>query len=204
MTETLLHPPAAVHEPGGRPASAAAPWLGRSERASPLATRRSPVSTYRLQLHGGFSFQEARTIVPYLKALGATDCYCSPYFQARPGSTHGYDICDHNLLNTELGSDSDYEDFVQELAANEMGQILDFVPNHMAVDPATNHWWRDVLENGPASPFARYFDIDWDPVKPELKGKVLLPVLGDHYGLVLERGELKLRLEDGTLALRYG
>ncbi len=166
--------------------------------------RRLPVSTYRLQLHSGFTFRDARQLVPYLAKLGITDCYCSPYLRARPGSQHGYDICDHNQLNPELGTEEDYEAFVTELKNHQMGQVLDLVPNHMAVDPLMNKWWRDVLEDGPASPFACFFDIDWAPVKAELKGKVLLPVLGDHYGVVLERGELQLAMQDGALVLRYG
>jgi (1->4)-alpha-D-glucan 1-alpha-D-glucosylmutase len=165
--------------------------------------QRLPVSTYRLQLHRGSNFRDARAVVPYLARLGITDVYCSPYLRARPGSTHGYDICDHSKLNPELGSEEDYQAFVEELASHRLGQVLDFVPNHMAVDPGLNRWWRDVLEDGPASRFARYFDIDWHPVKPELDGKVLLPVLGDHYGLVLERGELQLAFKDGALSLRY-
>jgi (1->4)-alpha-D-glucan 1-alpha-D-glucosylmutase len=164
---------------------------------------RVPVSTYRLQLHHGFTFRNAAAAVPYLERLGITDCYCSPYLQARPGSTHGYDITDHTTLNTELGSEADFQALGSELRRRHMGQVLDFVPNHMGVDPVNNHWWRDVLENGPASPFARYFDIDWEPVKSELKGKVLLPVLGGPYGEVLERGELKLDFEDGAFVLRY-
>ncbi len=166
--------------------------------------QRLPLSTYRLQLHRGFTFRDATAVVPYLAELGITDCYCSPYFCARPGSTHGYDICDHNQLNPDLGSEADYQGFVDELAARNLGHVLDFVPNHMAVDPSRNRWWREVLEDGLASPFARYFDIDWFPVKPELHGKVLLPVLGDHYGLVLERGELQLAFKDGALVLRCG
>jgi (1->4)-alpha-D-glucan 1-alpha-D-glucosylmutase len=166
--------------------------------------RRLPVSTYRLQLHSGFTFRDARQLVPYLAKLGITDCYCSPYLRARPGSQHGYDICDHNQLNPEIGTEEDYEAFVTELKNHQMGQVLDLVPNHMAVDPLMNKWWRDVLEDGQASPFASFFDIDWAPVKAELKGKVLLPVLGDHYGVVLERGELQLAMQDGALVLRYG
>jgi (1->4)-alpha-D-glucan 1-alpha-D-glucosylmutase len=166
--------------------------------------RRLPVSTYRLQLHAGFTFQDARRLVPYMAELGITDCYCSPYLRARPGSQHGYDICDHNQLNPELGTQEDYDAFVKELQSHQMGQVLDLVPNHMAVDPLTNRWWRDVLEDGPASPFACFFDIDWEPIKAELRGKVLLPVLGDHYGIVLERGELQLAMQDGSLILRYG
>ncbi len=164
---------------------------------------RRPVSTYRLQLHGGFGFDAARRLVPYLSALGVTECYSSPHFKANPGSLHGYDICDHNALNPELGSEADYAAFCDALQAGGLGHIMDIVPNHMAADPLSNPWWRDVLENGPSSPFADFFDIDWQPVKDELYGKVLLPVLGDQYGRALERGELQLVLVDGALRLRY-
>jgi (1->4)-alpha-D-glucan 1-alpha-D-glucosylmutase len=165
--------------------------------------RRIPVTTYRLQMHAEFTFRDAAAVVPYLAQLGVTDCYCSPYMQARPGSKHGYDITDHSRLNPELGSEADYRAFVELLADRHMGQVLDFVPNHMGVDPVHNPWWRDVLENGRASAYARYFDIDWDPVKPELRGKVLLPVLGGSYGNVLDKGELQLAFEDGVFVLRY-
>jgi (1->4)-alpha-D-glucan 1-alpha-D-glucosylmutase len=164
---------------------------------------RIPVSSYRLQFHRGFRFADARELLPYLDALGVTDCYSSPFLKASPGSTHGYDICDHTQLNPEVGSEEDYAAFAAALAAHGMGQIIDFVPNHMGVDPAANPWWRDVLENGPCSPFADFFDIDWEPVKDELYEKVLLPILGDQYGLVLERGEMQLVFEDGTFTLRY-
>jgi len=164
---------------------------------------RQPVSTYRLQLHGGFGFTSARDLVPYLAQLGVTECYSSPHFKANPGSLHGYDICDHSALNPELGTETDYDAFCGALQAHGLGHIVDIVPNHMAADPRSNPWWRDVLENGPSSPFGDFFDIDWNPVKPELKGRVLLPALGDQYGCVLERGELQLRLEDGALHLRY-
>ncbi|MBI2834775.1 MAG: malto-oligosyltrehalose synthase [Acidobacteria bacterium] len=162
-----------------------------------------PVTTYRLQFDRGFGFADARHLVPYLAELGVTECYCSPYLKANPGSRHGYDICEHGSLSPELGSEADYEEFCTTLQARGLGHILDFVPNHMAADPRSNPWWRDVLENGPSSPFAEFFDIDWDPIKPELKGKVLLPVLGDQYGRVLERGELQLRFQDGALHLWY-
>ncbi|MGE5242941.1 MAG: malto-oligosyltrehalose synthase [Betaproteobacteria bacterium] len=164
---------------------------------------RRPVSTYRLQFGRQFQFADARELLPYLDELGITDCYSSPQLQATPGSTHGYDICDHTRLNAELGSDADYAVFCAALEARELGQIVDFVPNHMSCDPSANPWWRDVLENGPSSPYAGYFDIDWDPIKPELKGKVLLPILGDQYGRALERGELQLQFEAGSLRLRY-
>jgi (1->4)-alpha-D-glucan 1-alpha-D-glucosylmutase len=169
-----------------------------------LAPSRRPVSTYRLQLRSEFGFAEARAAVPYLARLGITECYTSPHFKANPGSTHGYDICDHSVLNAELGTDDDYQALCAALGGHGLGHIADIVPNHMAADPRSNPWWRDVLENGPSSPYAGFFDIDWRPVKPELFTKVLLPVLGDQYGRVLERGELQLHYEDGGLHLRYG
>ena len=168
-----------------------------------LTPRREPSSTYRLQLNESCPFATAADLVPYLWQLGVTDLYASPYLAARPGSSHGYDIIDHNMLNPELGTEADYERLVRALRAHGMGQLVDFVPNHMGVDPQANPWWRDVLENGMCSPYAHYFDIDWEPVKDELHGRILLPVLGDQYGRVLERGELTLAYEDGTLVLRY-
>jgi (1->4)-alpha-D-glucan 1-alpha-D-glucosylmutase len=162
-----------------------------------------PSSTYRLQFNHRFTFADAERVVPYLDRLGVSDLYASPYLMAQPGSMHGYDICDHRRLNPEVGTDEDYESLVEALRRHRLGQLLDFVPNHMGIDPDTNPWWRDVLENGQSSAYARFFDIDWDPVKPELKGKVLLPVLGDQYGLVLERGEMQLRFEGGGLRLDY-
>ncbi len=166
--------------------------------------RRLPLATYRLQLQPAFTFRDAAAIIPYLAELGISDVYCSSYLKAAPGSTHGYDICDYGTLNPELGSDADYQAFLDELSAHGMGHVLDFVPNHMAVEPVQNLWWHDMLEHGPASPFARFFDVDWDPEKPELKNRVLLPFLGDQYGAVLERGELKLVLEDGRLSVVSG
>ena len=164
---------------------------------------RIPVSTYRLQFNRQFTFQQAREIVPYLHELGVTDCYASPYFQARPESMHGYDITDHNKLNEAIGSREDYDAWIAELHAHEMGQVLDFVPNHMGIGESRNQWWMDVLENGPSSKYAPYFDIDWHPLKPELHEKVLLPILGDQYGRVLERGELQVHYDDGSFYLSY-
>jgi (1->4)-alpha-D-glucan 1-alpha-D-glucosylmutase len=129
--------------------------------------------------------------------------YASPYFKAAPGSTHGYDICDHNELNPELGSVEDFEAFARELQEHGMGQIVDFVPNHMGIANSTNGWWQDVLENGPSSAYAPYFDIDWNPVKDELAGKVLLPILGDQFGRVLERGEFRLDFDGGAFSVQY-
>ncbi|MGZ5120244.1 MAG: alpha-amylase family glycosyl hydrolase, partial [Burkholderiales bacterium] len=164
---------------------------------------RIPTSTYRLQFNRHFTFAQARGIVPYLHSLGVSDLYASPYFQARAESTHGYDITDHNKLNAAIGSREEYDAFVAELRAHEMGQLLDFVPNHMGVGEPLNQWWMDVLENGPSSAYAPYFDIDWTPLKSDLHDKVLLPILGDQYGRVLERGELKVRFEAGAFYLDY-
>lgn len=158
---------------------------------------RIPLSTYRLQFNRNFTFAQAAEIVPYLAALGISHCYASPYLRARPGSMHGYDIIDHHNLNPEIGTPEDYERFIAALHGNGMGQILDIVPNHMGVMGADNAWWLDVLENGEASNYAEFFDIDWEPLKDELQGKVLVPVLGDQYGIVLERGDLKLTFVEG-------
>jgi (1->4)-alpha-D-glucan 1-alpha-D-glucosylmutase len=163
-----------------------------------------PVSLYRVQLHSGFTFDDARALVPYLTALGITDLYASPVLTAGRGSTHGYDISDHERLNPELGGDDAYAALAQTLREAKLGLLLDIVPNHMGVDPDRNRWWRDVLENGPSSIYARFFDIDWTPIKPQLTNKVLLPILGDQYGRVLERGELKLAFENGALVVIYG
>jgi (1->4)-alpha-D-glucan 1-alpha-D-glucosylmutase len=164
---------------------------------------RIPSSTYRLQFNRQFTFTEAREIVPYLDALGISDCYASPYFQARAESLHGYDITDHNKLNAAIGSRADYDAWIADLHAHGMGQIVDFVPNHMGIGEPLNLWWMDVLENGPSSFHAPYFDIDWKPLKSDLQDKVLLPILGDQYGRVLERGELQVRFDAGAFFLRY-
>ena len=164
-----------------------------------------PRATYRLQLHREFTFADATRLVPYLAALGVSHVYCSPYLRARAGSRHGYDIVDHAALNPEIGDRAAFDRFAQALTDHAMGQIVDVVPNHMAVMGSDNAWWMDVLENGQASVYADYFDIDWHPPDPDLAGKVLVPVLGDHYGRVLEKGELQLRYETetGAFAVRY-
>ena len=164
-----------------------------------------PIATYRLQFNREFTFRDAAQLVPYLAQLGISHCYASPYLRARPGSMHGYDIIDHNSLNPEIGTPEEYEQFVSALHEHGMGQILDIVPNHMGVMGSDNAWWLDVLENGEASAYADFFDIDWDPIKDELQGKVLVPVLGDQYGNVLENGELKLVFdaERGEFSINY-
>jgi (1->4)-alpha-D-glucan 1-alpha-D-glucosylmutase len=177
----------------------------RHKTARMLAERwRNPGSTYRLQFHSGFTFRDAARIAPYLSALGVTHCYASPYLKARPGSTHGYDIVDHGSLNPEIGSEEDYNAWIAALAENGLRQIADIVPNHMGVGSNDNAWWNDVLENGPASRFAGYFDIAWRAsARPELQDKVLLPVLGEPYGEALEAGQLPLRFENGALSVYY-
>jgi (1->4)-alpha-D-glucan 1-alpha-D-glucosylmutase len=152
-------------------------------------------ATYRLQFHQGFTFRDAAALVPYLAQLGISHVYASPLMEARAGSTHGYDIVNHNRLNPEIGSDDDFHAFTAALRAHGMGLILDIVPNHMGIGGADNAWWLDVLEWGAASPYAAYFDITWDALREDLKGRVLLPVLGDQYGAVLERGEIALRFD---------
>jgi (1->4)-alpha-D-glucan 1-alpha-D-glucosylmutase len=164
---------------------------------------RVPVSTYRLQLNAQQTFAQAAEVTAYLHSLGVTDLYVSPSFTAAPGSQHGYDICDHRHINPELGGESGFAALAETLRGLGMGLLLDFVPNHMGADPMANPWWRDVLENGPSSPYARFFDIDWQPIKPELRNKVLLPVLGDQYGSVLDRGELRVELASGAFSLAY-
>jgi len=164
-----------------------------------------PRATYRLQLNHEFTFTQAIEIVPYLASLGISHCYLSPCLKARPGSMHGYDIVDHNSFNPEIGSAEDFDRLVRTLREHKMGLILDIVPNHMGVMGSDNIWWLDVLENGESSVYADFFDIDWEPLKDELHGKVLVPVLHDHYGAVLESGELKLTFhpERGEFDISY-
>ncbi len=169
------------------------------------AAVRIPLATYRLQFSRDFSFADATRLVPYLAALGISHVYCSPCFKARPGSRHGYDIIDHNAFNPEIGGAADFEQFAAALKANGMGLMLDLVPNHMGVLGADNAWWLDLLENGEASAYADYFDIEWNPLKDELRGKVLLPVLGAPYGEVLDSGQLVLvfAAEQGEFSIIY-
>lgn len=164
---------------------------------------RIPLATYRVQLNRDFSFADAARTVPYLHTLGIDDCYTSPYLKAAPGSRHGYDVVDPTTLNPELGSGDEYDAFIAALARHGMGHVLDVVPNHMGIGASANPWWLDVLENGPSSPYAAFFDIDWHPVKLELNEKVLLPILGDLYGASLENQEIQLEYSDGAFTLRY-
>ena len=185
------------------PASPLADRLFDAERQA-LADHppRRPVSTYRMQLHKGFPLAQARAVVPYLHDLGVVDAYLSPFLDARPGSTHGYDVFDHSRINPEVGDDAEHARFAAALAERGMGRVLDIVPNHMGIK-GPNRYWLDVLELGPYSPYASFFDIDWHPVKDELEGRVLLPILEDHYGRVLEDGKLAVEREGGRFFLHY-
>src|ERR1700684_3554383 len=165
--------------------------------------RRMRAATYRVQLHAGFTVDDAAAVVDYLAALGVSHLYCSPYLQAAKGSTHGYDVIDHGRLNDELGGAAAHSRRVARLARAGLGQVLDIVPNHMALAGRANTWWWDVLENGPSSRYASHFDIDWDPPQHKLAGTVLMPVLGDHYGRVLEAGELAVERQGGSFTVRY-
>jgi (1->4)-alpha-D-glucan 1-alpha-D-glucosylmutase len=167
---------------------------------------RVPVATYRVQFSLGFRFSDARNLVPYLHDLGITDLYASPRFKARKGSSHGYDVADPERVNSELGTEEEFDELVQRLRHYDMGLVLDIVPNHMAASPE-NPWWMDVLENGESSDYASFFDIDWHPATTKAaflqENKILLPVLGDLYGRVLENQELSLKLDERGFFVRY-
>lgn len=159
---------------------------------------RRPGATYRVQVNRGFRLDDVVGLLDYLHDLGITDVYFSPYFEARPGSTHGYDVFDHSRINPEIGDDSAHRRLLRRLADRNMGRVLDIVPNHMGVAGA-NRYWLDVLELGPQSASANFFDIEWNPVKEELHNRVLLPILGDLYSKVLEGGSIELGRDEGTL-----
>ena len=152
---------------------------------------RTPKSTYRLQLQKDFTFDDAAGIAEYLRELGVSHVYSSPYLQAAPGSTHGYDVVDHRRVNEELGGEAAHKRFSDKLVETRLGQVLDIVPNHMSLGRENHYWW-DVLENGPSSRYASFFDIDWQPQEERLRDKVLVPVLGDQYGRVLQSGGIKV------------
>jgi (1->4)-alpha-D-glucan 1-alpha-D-glucosylmutase len=169
---------------------------------TPGAEARVPWSTYRVQMHAGFTFADAEAILPYLKQLGIGDFYASPIFEARPGSMHGYDVTRHDRLNPELGGDEGFARFAAGLKEQGLGLLLDIVPNHMGVGN-DSLWWQDVLENGRASQYASYFDIDWNPLNPDMKDKLLLPILGGQYGDELEAKRIQVVLLDGRLRVKY-
>src|SRR4051812_22273977 len=159
-------------------------------------------ATYRVQLRKEFGFNDVAALANYLHRLGVSHLYSSPYLQAAPGSTHGYDVIDHSRVNAELGGEEGHERMCATLGQHELGQVLDIVPNHMAITSG-NRWWWDVLENGPSSQYASYFDVDWDPPEAKLRNTVLMPILGDHYGRVLEAGEFRLERDGGGFTVHY-
>jgi (1->4)-alpha-D-glucan 1-alpha-D-glucosylmutase len=163
----------------------------------------TPRATYRVQLTPDFGFDHAAAIAGYLARLGISHLYSSPVLQAAPGSTHGYDVVDHSRVNVELGGEQGHARLGRALGANGLGQVLDIVPNHMAIAGHHNRWWWDVLENGRSSRYATYFDVAWDPPERKLRDTILMPILGDHYGRVLEAGQLRLDREGVRLVVRY-
>jgi len=172
------------------------------EVAAELAAARLPLAVYRVQLYKGFPFEAAAAVAGYLHELGITDLYTSPILTAAPGSMHGYDVVDHGRISDELGGEEGYDRLAAALRASCLGHLLDIVPNHMGLSSG-NALWLDLLENGPSAQAARFFDVEWHPVKEELYDKVLVPVLGDRYGAVLERGEIQLELASGAFRVRY-
>ncbi|MGH9069436.1 MAG: alpha-amylase family glycosyl hydrolase, partial [Acidimicrobiales bacterium] len=165
--------------------------------------RPAPLSTYRVQLRPGWGFDQVAGLADYLAALGVSHVYCSPYLQAAPGSTHGYDVVDPTRPNAELGGAGGHRRMGEALAEAGLGQVLDLVPNHMAITGPENAWWWDVLENCPSSVYASYFDVDWDPPEVKLRNLVLMPILGDHYGRVLDAGQLTLERTESSFLVRY-
>ena len=163
---------------------------------------RVPLSTYRVQMHKDFTFANGRGIAGYLRQLGIGDFYSSPIFEARPNSMHGYDVTRHDRLNPELGGAEGFESFSAELQRHELGLLLDIVPNHMGVGN-DSIWWQDVLENGHASLYSEYFDIDWKPSKSALRNKLLLPILGNQYGTELESKHIQVSIDDGRALIHY-
>ncbi len=162
-----------------------------------------PSATYRVQFGPAFTFDDAAVIIGYLASLGISHLYCSPIQRAASAGSAGYDIVDHARFNEVLGGEAGYRRLTGALTTHGMSQLLDIVPNHMALAGKANAWWWDVLENGPASRYAGYFDIDWDPPERKLTATVLMPVLADRYGRVLEAGELTIRREGGSFTVAY-
>ena len=163
-----------------------------------------PLATYRVQMRAEFGFDDAAAIADYLRALGVTHLYSSPYLQAGKGSTHGYDVLDHSQPNAELGGTEAHARLCRALGEARLGQILDIVPNHMSIaSPQQNKWWWDVLENGQSSRYAGYFDVDWNPAEEKLRDTVLMPILGDHYGREVEAGHVQLSRVGGGFAFHY-
>lgn len=164
---------------------------------------RIPIATYRLQLHSDFGFDAASSIADYIRELGISHVYCSPYLQAAPGSQHGYDVVDHHKVNKELGGAEAHDRFSKRLGECHLGQVLDIVPNHMAISGRRNRLWWDVWENGPSSRYSPYFDINWQARDEKLRNKLLIPVLGDHYGRALSKGDIQLKRRGGEFFVQY-
>src|SRR4029079_10451057 len=169
-----------------------------------MNAERIPTATYRLQFNRRFTFRDALALIEYLDALGISEVYASPLTPPRPGSPHGYDVIDPTRLNPELGSREEFEAFTQALASRGMGLILDVVPNHMCATDPGNRWWQHVLERGPSSPYAKYFDINFHPAKIDLTEKILLPILGDQFGRILESQQIQVHSDPGEFYARYG
>ncbi|HEY8840948.1 MAG TPA: alpha-amylase family glycosyl hydrolase [Candidatus Dormibacteraeota bacterium] len=163
----------------------------------------TPRCTYRLQLSKAFPFEAAGACVEYLSLLGVSHVYCSPILQAGPGSSHGYDVVDPGRISDELGGETGFRRWSTVLGEHELKLLMDVVPNHMSTAGRGNPWWWDILRNGKSSPYAGYFDIDWEPPMSSLKGKVLLGVLGDRYGRELEAGRLTLDRQGDEVVVRY-
>jgi (1->4)-alpha-D-glucan 1-alpha-D-glucosylmutase len=179
---------------------------GMAELLAELAEKQRrirPGAAYRVQFNHIFRFADGLRWLPYWRRLGVTTLYASPILAAHTGSAHGYDIIDHNHINPEIGSEEELNELLRELKLRGMGLLLDVVPNHMGVGYGTNRWWHDVLENGRSSQFANFFDIDWNPLKPELRDKVLLPILGNQYGEELEAGRIRLAYGNDGFRIEY-
>jgi (1->4)-alpha-D-glucan 1-alpha-D-glucosylmutase len=169
---------------------------------NPSLRARIPRATYRVQFGKSFTFRQSLELVPYWDELGISDLYASPFFKPCDVEGAGYDVCDHSRFNPAIGTREGFEVLSASLREHSMGLLLDVVPNHMGISGG-NPWWMDILENGPSSPYSCFFDIDLQPVKPELTNKVLLPILEDQYGKVLEDGKFELRLEEGAFSIYY-
>jgi (1->4)-alpha-D-glucan 1-alpha-D-glucosylmutase len=161
-----------------------------------------PAATYRLQLRLEFPFAEAGAQIAYLRQLGMSHCYCSPILMSTPGSTHGYDVNDYRRIDPDLGGEEGFAQFAATVKAHGMRILLDFVPNHMGINGGRNPWWLDVLECGPHSPYAEFFDIDWRDLH-DRQPRVLVPILDDQYGVVLEQGRFAIVYDGGEFELRY-
>lgn len=161
------------------------------------------VCTYRVQLHRGWDFEAAAGIAEYLAELGVSHLYTSPCLQAAAASTHGYDVVDPTRVNEELGGEAGHQRLIRSLQQHGLGRVIDIVPNHMAIASPDNPWWWDILENGQCSRYATYFDVQWQHPEDRFRDVILLPVLGDHYGRVLEAGELQIVRDGGRFLVSY-